>query len=513
MRADLEQRLGYCRNLLPTLPAVALRIINLANDPDTDVGEIAKVIALDPALVVKLLRVANSPFYGRRRKSENLRQAINLLGVHGTLTIALSFSLSASLQSAKWAALDSVWYWRRSIIAAVVSRHLGEQQGLAELEELFLAGLLQDIGMLVFDTVMPTEYGVLIASIARGEEPAAGQLDYERLVAAERELLGADHMEVGSWLLRQWNLPEYLWRAVAGSENPTEGDMSAKYSGIVSCVAVSGRVADYWLNPEDDGIWDRAVQSAKQWLKMSASNYLTMLENVAADLPAVSAMFEMQLVDPVQLTSILADAKEILQIHALQVLQEAAEVKQRTELLETRARKLEEQSRLDPLTGLYNRGWLDGSLDAEFRRASENNWPLSIAFIDLDYFKNVNDQYGHQAGDEVLVTVARLLSQCLRRNDIIARYGGDEFLIVLPGVGLDLAGSLLKRVLDTMRETDYAVGSGVGLRVTVSIGLASHQDKGYRFDNIESLVRAADQMVYIAKRQGRDSLVVYPGSP
>ena len=89
MRADLEQRLRYCHNL-PTLPGVALRIIGLANNPDSDLAEVAKVIAMDPVLVVKLLKVANSPLYGLRRKSENLRQAITLLGLNATLTECFS---------------------------------------------------------------------------------------------------------------------------------------------------------------------------------------------------------------------------------------------------------------------------------------------------------------------------------------------------------------------------------------------------------------------------------------
>jgi diguanylate cyclase (GGDEF)-like protein len=166
---------------------------------------------------------------------------------------------------------------------------------------------------------------------------------------------------------------------------------------------------------------------------------------------------------------------------------------------------------LDPLTGLYNRGWLDGAFKTEFTRANENGWPLSIAFIDLDGFKEINDRYGHPAGDAMLASVAQLLSSCLRRADIVARYGGDEFLVLLPGVGLELANALLQRILETVRSTDLALDTEKKLRMTVSIGLASHLDRGYSFATAEALLRAADRMVYAAKHQGRDRIVVYPG--
>jgi diguanylate cyclase (GGDEF)-like protein len=511
MRADLEQRLRYCRSLLPTLPAVALHIIDLANDPDADLGEVAKVVAMDPALVIKLLRVANSPYYGRRRKSDNLRQAINLLGLQATLTLALSFSLSSPLLGSKRTGLNSNLYWRRSLIAAVACRTLGEQIGLSYLEELFLAGLLQDIGILVFDSVMPTEYSYLLAEVTQRSQLGSVQIDYRQLTEKEREILGADHAEIGAWLIRQWNLPEYLQWAVAGSENPAAIEVPSHFLLMVRCVALSGRVADVWLNPEDEQASVRAVEAAKQWLQLSASHYYAMLEKMVTDLPEMSELFEVRLVDPVQIEGILAEARETLTIRSLQILQEVEEAKRRTELLESRARKLEEQSRLDPLTGLYNRGWLDGALNTEFTRANENGWPLSIAFIDLDGFKEINDRYGHPAGDAVLASVAQLLSSCLRRADIVARYGGDEFLVLLPGVGLELANALLRRILDTVRSTDLALDTEQKLRITVSIGLVSHLDRGYSFATAEALVRAADQMVYAAKRQGRDRIAAYPG--
>lgn len=511
MREDLEQRLRYSHNLLPTLPGIALRIISLANDQNAEMADIAKIIAMDAALVIRILRVANSPLYSVRRKSSNLRQAISLLGLNATLSLALGFSLSTPLQGIKRLTLDDSLYWRRSIIAAIASRTLGIQQGLANQEELFLGGLLQDIGMLVFDSMMPTEYGPVVAA-ARCENTDNGQLDHERLIETEWKMLGTDHAEVGAWLLRHWNMPEYLQWIVSGSHNPVGANAPAELIPAVSCVAVSGYIADIWLNPEDNQAPIRATHAVKRWLNIDTDGFFTIFNAIGENLPEVSNLFEIKLVDPTQIACLLAEAKEILEVRNSLTLQEIAQTRQDNELLKSRTVILEQQNRLDPLTGLLNRGWLDHVLKSEFERANENGWPLSIAFIDLDYFKQVNDNYGHQAGDQLLKSVARFLMETLRHNDIIGRYGGEEFMVVLPGVGLEAMTNLFKRITTALRAKQHAIDPERSLRITASIGIASHLDQSHDFATPEALVRTADQMVYIAKRQGRDRVIVYPGS-
>lgn len=510
MREDLEQRLRYSHNLLPTLPGIALRIIDLANDPNAEMADIAKIIAMDSALVIRILKVANSPLYSVRRKSNNLRQAISLLGLNATLSLALGFSLSSPLQGIKRLTLDDSLYWRRSIIAAITSRTLGAQQGFVNQEELFLGGLLQDIGMLVFDSMMPTEYGPMVAA-ARSENKG-GQLDHERLIETERQMLGTDHAEVGAWLLRHWNMPEYLQWIVAGNHNPAEANIPTELVPAVSCVAVSGYIADVWLNPEDNQASIRAAHAANKWLGIGTDGFFTIFNAIGENLPEVSNLFEIKLVDPTQIACILAEAREILEVRNSLTLQEIAQTRQDNELLKSRTVMLEQQNRLDPLTGLLNRGWLDHVLNSEFERANENGWPLSIAFIDLDHFKQVNDNYGHQAGDQILKSVARFLTETLRSNDIIGRYGGEEFLVVLPGVGLEAMTNLFKRIITALGAKQHAIDAERSLRVTASIGIASHPAQDYGFATPEALVRAADQMVYIAKRQGRNQVIVYPGS-
>ncbi|MDQ2694586.1 MAG: HDOD domain-containing protein, partial [Pseudomonadota bacterium] len=212
MTPALQKRLAHC-TALPSLPGVAMRIIQMGQDPEADPGTIARIIGQDPALAAKLLRIANSPLYARRRRVDNLTQAVLLLGINATVTLALSFTLVGALHARPSRALDYSRYWRRSLLAAIASRVLGQRLGVGFCEELFLAGLLQDIGMLVLDTVMAEDYATVLAAAA---DPAA-------LAERERQMLGADHAEVGAWIMGRWHLPDYLQRAVARSEMAGDG--------------------------------------------------------------------------------------------------------------------------------------------------------------------------------------------------------------------------------------------------------------------------------------------------
>ena len=495
----LEDRLRYC-NTLPTLSTVALRVIDLASSPVTDLGEVARCINVDPALTTKILRVANSPLYGKRRKTENLRQALTLLGLNTTVTLALSFSLAASLRTNKQAVLDTPLYWRRSILAAIAARSLGEHQKLTRLEDLFLGGLLQDLGMLVLDSVMPDDYGPVVSGNMK---------NHDQLLQAERQALGTDHVEVGTWLLRHWELPEYLQQLVAASHSPGTKYSRGEFGIMIGCVCASGMIADQWLYPDNTATAEHAYLAAQKYLAINDTAYQSVMDAIAASLPDVSGLFEIEVMDPVKVAGILDKAKEILTIRNLQLLDEIIEAKRNAEILETRTRDLETQASTDSLTGLFNRGHLDEVLVKEFTNATEHGWPLSIAFIDLDHFKGINDTHGHQAGDHVLQGVAGILTGSVRQGDIIARYGGEEFIVVLPGTGAKAAHTVLERMLTALRNRRHTIDAPEPITVTGSIGLATHLNSGHRFDTVMDLLRAADRALYTAKREGRDRLVVY----
>jgi diguanylate cyclase (GGDEF)-like protein len=166
------------------------------------------------------------------------------------------------------------------------------------------------------------------------------------------------------------------------------------------------------------------------------------------------------------------------------------------------ARRMYEAAVRDPLTGLYNRGHLEATLESEFAFAQRHKTPLSVVFVDLDHFTEVNNRHGHQAGDAILRAAAHTMANAIRTEDLVARYGGEEFVILARGI--DLNGALVmaervRRVLELM-VLPYRSKE---LRVTASFGVACFE-AATPFETVERLVAAADRAVYRAKAEGRN---------
>jgi diguanylate cyclase (GGDEF)-like protein len=167
--------------------------------------------------------------------------------------------------------------------------------------------------------------------------------------------------------------------------------------------------------------------------------------------------------------------------------------------------QLREQAHRDPLTGLYNRRYLDATLARELARSAREAQPLSLMLIDIDHFKQVNDRYGHQAGDEVLKQLAALLNEQARSTDVVCRFGGEEFLLLLPNMPQDMA---LERA-EHWRANFAALTVPCGLvqvQATLSIGIASYPEHGTLPDE---LIHHADLALYRAKADGRNRVVLF----
>lgn len=165
--------------------------------------------------------------------------------------------------------------------------------------------------------------------------------------------------------------------------------------------------------------------------------------------------------------------------------------------------KVERLSIADGLTGLYNRRFLSKRLEEEYSKAIRYNTPLSLLVMDVDFFKRVNDTFGHQVGDNALISVARVLQQSVRESDLVGRYGGEEFVVLLPHTDLDKALTVAEKIRLAVSETPV---EGMGeRRLTISIGVAGFPD--LKVANMEELVRKADEALYRAKEGGRNQVI------
>jgi len=159
---------------------------------------------------------------------------------------------------------------------------------------------------------------------------------------------------------------------------------------------------------------------------------------------------------------------------------------------------------VDPLTDAYNRRFGLGRLREEFSRAVRAESPLGALMLDLDHFKAINDTYGHLVGDRVLRAVAGACRRVLREGDVLVRYGGEEFLVLLPGAGPEDVRQVGERVRRAIEETSVTDGE-LRTAVTVSLGGATFRDAT---DSPESLIALADKALYEAKESGRNRIAV-----
>jgi diguanylate cyclase (GGDEF)-like protein len=470
---SLLQTLQSCKTL-PSMPGVAMQVLSLSHDPNVGTARVSKVIIQDPALTAGILRVANSPWCGVRREVTTLSQAVNLIGLNGTMSLALNFSLVRKLWAAGGAAFNHKTYWRRSAIAATAAVSSCKSQGGIDKDEVFLTSLLQDIGMLVLSEAMP-EYGKIVAS---------SKNDHGKLIEIEQKEFNADHAEVGGWFLAQWGLPNRLIEAVRTSHG-----QEAMEGVLAKSVAVGGQVADIWINPDTAAATKLAANAAEAFLGISSNQFDQILEKTATDLPRTTCFLDISIGDEDFINGLLDQAREAMVEINLRALQEM--------------RNISDIAHQDALTSLYNRTYLDQMLEKKFSVCQDTGQPMTLIFMDVDKFKNINDTYGHHGGDNVLVSVAQTIRSALRSHDIVARFGGDEFVVLLLNANDQVGVMVAERIRSMVAQKLHDAGSEKCVQVTVSIGIATMMPDS-NFRSGKQLLEAADAHLYAAKSAGRN---------
>ncbi|APX93292.1 hypothetical protein BWR19_10310 [Halomonas sp. 1513] len=483
---------------LPSLPAAVMQIIELADAEDANLQEFTAAIERDPALTLRMLGLANSVFHAYDTPAETCHEAVTRLGVDATLSVALGFGL-ANRQQRRSHGLDLDHFWHRALISALIGHALAKALHAPSPGRAFTLGLLQDIGMLALDACLPRGYAALLSSTD----------SHAALSAAECKAWGCDHALVGAWLAQHWGLPERLVAGIAASHLPLD-----QVTIEQRCVNASGQLAEAWLSSNALQVDDSEpplvsdLQLVAPALNIDSDTLIELLCGLQQTLPTTAELMHISCPPDFDATRTLLVAKQQLHAHHLKLSQQLLDQHLEIERLRQRQADLDQRVRHDPLTGLYNRAHLEMLLEQHFREALVQGLSLSLVFIDLDHFKQLNDRYGHRLGDEVLKGFAALLRELLSREVLGGRYGGEEFILFLPGGGREAARRLADTLQQHMAARKLAMTSDHSeIRVSASMGVVSLADGD--FVNSADLIQAADQAMYVAKRAGRGRIVHY----
>jgi diguanylate cyclase (GGDEF)-like protein len=477
---------------LPTLPAVAIEVLALCRRDDVAVTELADVVQRDPALATKVLRTINSAAYRRGGEVTSLERAAMLLGRRALQVLALGFSVDGNFPKVSHGGgIDHAELWRRSVMTALIGRAVASANRSELGEEAFLAGLLANIGKLLLARDRSEEYAHAVD--LAGGWPAPRD---------ERVVFGYSASELTGQLLAHWGIPSIICDGAAYIDRVAElpDTTDPRHRTLVTSVALAAGATIEHLGGDADA-FPRLFDRAKAAFGTAPAALEEAIQGLDQEFERVAAMLEIELPAASSTSALLDQARE----ETVRISLEAVMDLQNTEQL---AADLAVEANTDALTGLANRRSFDDFIAEQVRRRQQTTVEssLGLLLLDLDRFKTVNDTYGHHIGDAVLRQVASSTQSITRTGDLLCRYGGEEFALVLPScdlAGLRVAAERFRRTIESLV---IVLDPTNAITVTVSVGGTC----ATQVDDVLQLVAEADALLYRAKENGRNRCEVAP---
>ncbi len=492
---------------LPSLPTIAVEALRLFHDPESSNEQLASVLRKDPATVCKLLKAANSAKYGLCGTITDLNLAIMMMGRTGVAPLVLSFSLAKQSMEPSEHLVYYRKFWLRSFVQATAAEVLSEQFASLEFRgESYTTSLLCGLGKLALLRAEPDSYLKVLRKAAEQTAP---------LARLEQEVFGFTHSKLSAVLLQQMGFPAHCLQAIlaVGDAATVISPEPNRIGPLIQVTRIADAVASL-ICDETAAIAVVALQESLAAIELPRElSAEELVDRVRFRLQASASMFD---IEPPQLPSageLLQDALEQLS-RIVQLADEAtpqrslpSELLEENGRLKRRVADLLQVSRLDTLTGLPNRAWFLQQFTESTAIHRLRTQSVGMAVVDIDHFKKINDNYGHQVGDLALKVVADTLKSALRENDLAGRYGGEEFVVMLANATQEVLHSVGERL---RKGIEHAVVECEGnpIRITASIGLAASHVTGNEHRFAELLFAAADAAMYRAKNLGRNCIVV-----
>ena len=505
---------------LPTLPTVASEIITLTARENTTLADIAELVSKDTALSVKILKVSNSSFYSFAQQISSINQAVSILGINAVRSLVLSFSFLSMKGGKKRVHFNFEQFWKNSLACAVASKLILERVKGADTEEIFICGLLQNLGELIVAITFPEQYETVLGKITEGQYDALN---------AEEDTFGTSHPTIGYEVAKNWGFPEVLLLPILYHHDPL------RYKGgnkkiEVTCKAsyLSDLLVSILYSDKPQDFHNRFRKEAKKLLNLTNEDLDGILGEVHTQVDQAGEYFGLRIKNTKSIQEILQEANIRLSLINLdfdQMNQELIKAKIELEKLTSELKKKNELEKLtselkkknellgnlanvDGLTEIYNHRYFQNTLDNEINRALRNETEISLLLIDIDLFKRFNDTYGHQVGDFILKEFSALLKKDIRKYDTLARYGGEEFTIILPDTSSEEACAVAEKLRAAV--DDYVFRDPqTNYHITASFGVSTARPVTDDTFSKGGFIKMADAALYQAKEDGRNRVALF----
>ena len=472
---------------LPTLPTVAVRVLELTSDPDVKMDQLATEIQFDQGIAAKILRTVNSSFFGLRRRCSSIEHALVMLGLGPVKSLVLGFSLVSTIKSEDGDAFDYQSYWKRSLTSAVAAKYAAEMiENPLIVDEAFLAGLFQDIGMIAMYRTLDGEYLELV----KGCEG-----DHRRLARQEIDKYEIQHSTIGAMLCEKWKLPHEIVIPVRYHDRATA--CPQEYSQIARCIAMGNMIHTVLESDDPTESLRQAYQRGGSWLGLSEAKVDELLKNTGESAKELGSLFSVDV-------GSVPDAEEVLERADRQLIELAKNQQIEGYAAKQFADLIQVEDGVDPLTGTLLREGFAQAIKESFHPAHTGAHALSIVQMVISGFDDLGSVVGEDAQDEVVIsTVVMLRRHFEPMGGVVCRLGDSIFAVVLPAVErLDAVRAsnaccqeFAKRMPSWVPEAPE-----VGESVSLSVGVATLDDSTRAvLANADLLVKATSQAVVAAR--------------
>lgn len=510
------------------MPGAVLRLLQVFSDPEVSVDDVVDILRTDPALASRILKAANSSMVGASRPTSELKRAAMMLGKKTVTTLALSFSLED--RSLTDGALSKLFnqYWIQSFVTGITSSLLAKKYRCVGTDEAFVVGLLSRVGRLGALTFAGDDYAAAVEQSER-----SGQ-EVDRV---ELKKLDASCEQLTQTYLEAWKLPKQFRTQISAMTASADDDRAGRIerrkitadlqpSELFRIASAAGGlyvgenagIALATLHELLEGLGgdtDQRLDALMAEVLTEFSGYADMLDMPANSIGSAASLRERATAQLIEIT-MRADPPETRQEKEASQTESNSttdadsdsptqQMHSEMDWLRRRVEDLAKQLTIDPMTKVFNRQYFDRHLESVIVRCRASEMPASILFVDVNKFKTINDTFGHQVGDDVICKVADALADNVREDDIVARYGGDEFVVLCQTTQLSGLDAQASRLADRLSNLSVK-HKGQTLSISLAIGGATGIP-GSESDFDRRLLHESDLAMYDAKQAGAEPVV------